>query len=107
MRFFREKIPGDRFVPVAVPGRKPPDDLAEIFTHVDGVKSIAEICRTSGHLEFEVTRAVFQLVSGTIGERLGRRRVVRTAYIVYAMVSVAAALSPSIGAFLGRRSSQP
>ena len=29
--------------------------------------------------------AVLQLVSGTIGERLGRRRVVRTGYIVYAV----------------------
>ena len=50
--------------------------------------------------------AVLQLVSGTIGERLGRRRVVRTAYIVYAIVSVGAALAPSIGAFLGLRAAQ-
>ena len=63
MRFFREKIPDDRFIPVPVPGKKAPDDLAEIFAHVDGEKSIADICRTSGHLEFEVTRAIFQLLS--------------------------------------------
>jgi MFS family permease len=50
--------------------------------------------------------ALLQLVSGTIGERLGRRRVVQTAYIVYAIVSVAAALSPSIGAFLAFRALQ-
>ena len=50
--------------------------------------------------------AALQLVSGTIGERLGRRRVVRTAYVVYAIVSVAAALSPSIGAFLAFRAAQ-
>jgi MFS family permease len=50
--------------------------------------------------------AALQLVSGTIGERLGRRRVVRTAYVVYAIVSVAAALAPSIGAFLGLRAAQ-
>jgi MFS family permease len=50
--------------------------------------------------------ALLQLVSGTIGERLGRRRVVRTAYIAYAIVSVAAALSPSIGAFLVFRALQ-
>ena len=31
--------------------------------------------------------AVLQLVSGTIGERLGRRRVVRTGYIAYALLS--------------------
>src|ERR1043165_324353 len=44
--------------------------------------------------------AVLQLVSGTIGERLGRRRVVRTGYIVYAILSVLAAFVPSLGAFL-------
>ena len=47
--------------------------------------------------------ALLQLVSGTIGERLGRRRVVRTAYVVYAIASVAAALSPTIGVFLALR----
>src|SRR6478672_7978568 len=47
--------------------------------------------------------AVLQLVSGTIGERLGRRRVVRTGYIVYALACVAAALAPGIGAFIGAR----
>jgi MFS family permease len=50
--------------------------------------------------------ALLQLVSGTIGERLGRRRVVRTAYVIYALVSVGAALSPSIGAFLAFRALQ-
>ncbi len=32
--------------------------------------------------------AALQLVSGTLGERLGRRRVVRTGYIAYALLSV-------------------
>ena len=47
--------------------------------------------------------AVFQLVSGTIGERLGRRRVVRTGYVAYAISSVAAALAPTIGLFIVAR----
>ena len=47
--------------------------------------------------------AVFQLVSGTIGERLGRRRVVRTGYVAYAVASVAAALAPTIGLFIVAR----
>src|SRR5215207_1068744 len=50
--------------------------------------------------------ALFQLVSGTIGERLGRRRVVRTGYIVYAVLSLAAALAPGLGAFLVIRALQ-
>lgn len=63
MRFFREKIPNDNYIPVAVPGKKPPDDLVELFGLIDGTKSIADIGRATGQLEFEITRAVFQLVS--------------------------------------------
>jgi MFS family permease len=44
--------------------------------------------------------AALQLVSGTLGERLGRRRVVRTGYIAYAILSAAAAFVPSLGTFL-------
>ena len=50
--------------------------------------------------------AVLQLVSGTIGERLGRRRVVRVAYIAYAALSLAAAFVPTLGAFLVVRALQ-
>jgi MFS family permease len=47
--------------------------------------------------------AVVQLVSGTIGERLGRRRVVRTGYVVYGLTSIAAAVAPTIGLFIVAR----
>src|SRR5262245_23257835 len=47
--------------------------------------------------------AALQLVSGTLGERWGRRRVVRTAYVVYAITSATAAFAPGIGVFLGAR----
>jgi MFS family permease len=47
--------------------------------------------------------AVLQLVSGTVGERLGRRRVVRTGYVVYALACVASALAPDVGWFLATR----
>jgi MFS family permease len=50
--------------------------------------------------------AALQLVSGTIGERIGRRRVVRTGYIAYAALSVLAAFVPTLGAFLGVRALQ-
>jgi len=63
MRFFREKIPNDSYVPVPVPGKKPPEELAEVFAQIDGKKSIADIGRAIGQLEFEVTRTVFQIVS--------------------------------------------
>jgi MFS family permease len=47
--------------------------------------------------------AAVQLVSGTIGERLGRRRVVRAGYIAYALTSVLAAASHSVGLFIAAR----
>jgi len=65
MRFFREKIPNDDYIPtIVVNGKKPPDDLAEVYGQCDGKRSIAEIGRRIGQLEFEVTRIVFQLISG-------------------------------------------
>ena len=39
--------------------------------------------------------AVFMLFSGTLGARWGRLRTVRTAYVMYAVVSIAAALAPT------------
>ena len=50
--------------------------------------------------------AAVQLVSGTVGERLGRRRVVRAGYLAYALFSVAGALAPSLGLFLVARALQ-
>jgi MFS family permease len=45
-------------------------------------------------------------VSGTVGERLGRRRVVRTGYLAYTAFSVLAAVAPGMGAFLVSRALQ-
>lgn len=64
MRFFREKIPNDGFIPSRVPGKKAPDELVRVFGEIDGVRSIAELARALGEPEFEVTRDVFQLLSG-------------------------------------------
>jgi MFS family permease len=50
--------------------------------------------------------AVLQLVSGTIGERLGRRRVVRAGYVFYAVFSVASAVAPTLGIFMAARALQ-
>jgi MFS family permease len=47
--------------------------------------------------------AAAQLVSGTIGERLGRRRVVRAGYLAYALTSALAAVAPSVGLFIAAR----
>jgi hypothetical protein len=66
MHFFREKIPSDAWVPTPVSqagSAKVPPDLGELLAQCDGRRSVAEIGRRTGQLEFEVTRAVFQLVT--------------------------------------------
>ncbi len=66
LRFFRQKIPSDAWVPAALPsasGRKAPAEHAEVLAQCDGRRDIAEIGRRIGQLEFEVTRAIFQLMA--------------------------------------------
>lgn len=50
--------------------------------------------------------AALMLVSGTLGERWGRRRSVVTAYLVYVVASVACVLAPSLTVFLLARGLQ-
>ncbi|MEE2032481.1 MFS transporter [Rhodococcus chondri] len=47
--------------------------------------------------------AAAMLFSGTLGARWGRARTVRTAYLAYAVVSIAAALAPTLQLLLGAR----
>jgi hypothetical protein len=64
MRFFRDKVPNDDYVPVpSGGGKRVPDECASVFAQVDGKRSVADIGRAVGMLEFEVTRAVFQLIN--------------------------------------------
>ena len=71
MRFFREKVPNENYVPVPKPLPSdsstqsiPPEDSMEVYAECDGKRSIADIGRRIGQLEFEVTRTVFQLLRG-------------------------------------------
>lgn len=50
--------------------------------------------------------AILLLVSGTLGERWGRRRTVRTTYILYTVASIACALAPTLGVFIAARAVQ-
>jgi Domain of unknown function (DUF4388) len=65
LRFFREKVPSDAWIPVPAPagGRKAPAELAQLLEQCDGRRSVAEIGRRIGQLEFEITRGVFQLAA--------------------------------------------
>ena len=65
MQYFREKIPNESYVPVLTgSNRKVPDELVEIYAQVDGKRSVAEIGRRIGQLEFDVSKNVFQLING-------------------------------------------
>jgi MFS family permease len=61
---------------------------------------------TAGITVYVLPFAALQLVSGTIGERLGLSRTIRSAYLAYAATSFGAALAPGIGAFLALRALQ-
>jgi MFS family permease len=61
---------------------------------------------TAGITVYVLPFAALQLVSGTLGERLGRARTIRCAYVSYALASFGAALAPGIAAFLAMRSLQ-
>jgi MFS family permease len=50
--------------------------------------------------------AVLQIVSGTIGERMGRDPVLRVAFFVYAIASILSAITSSIVPFLAARAIQ-
>jgi MFS family permease len=61
---------------------------------------------TAGITAYILPFAALQLVSGTLGERLGQGRTIRVAYVVYALASFGAALSPGIAPFLTMRALQ-
>ncbi len=62
-RFFRTRVPTEDHVPARVPGRAPPEvDPLGVYGRIDGRRSVAEIGRLVGEGEFEITRAIFQLV---------------------------------------------
>ena len=50
--------------------------------------------------------AVLMLVSGTLGERWGRQRTVRLAYVVYVVASLLCAVAPTLTLFLAARGLQ-
>jgi MFS family permease len=52
---------------------------------------------------YMVPFAALQLVSGTVAQRLGPRRVVRTAYLVYGAAALLCAFAPEIWTFLAAR----
>jgi hypothetical protein len=80
-RFFRARIPSQDHIPMWTEGRvRPESDPLGLCAAIDGARSVFDLCRVLGTGEFEVTRALFQLIqSGQIimrPPRLGPEAVV-------------------------------
>lgn len=52
---------------------------------------------------YMIPLALLLTVSGTIGERLGRRRVTQWTFVIYAVASLLCAVAPNLGLFLAAR----
>lgn len=59
-----------------------------------------------GYTIYLIPFAALLLVSGTLGERWGRRRTVRATYLLYTVASLACALAPNLATFLAGRAVQ-
>ncbi len=62
-RYFRARIPSDQHVPVRTTDRGgSAGDAADVYAAVDGIRSVAEVSRAVARSEFDVSRALFQLL---------------------------------------------
>jgi MFS family permease len=80
--------------------------VAVLIPELESSLHASEAAVTAAIPAYLVPFAVFQLVSGTVGERVGPRRVVRIAYIAYAGFCLLAAVAPGIEVFLAARALQ-
>ncbi len=76
--------------------------LPELRTHF-GVDSATISWGFSAYL---FPMAALLLVSGTIGERLGRKRVLQASLVVYVVASLLVSVAPTLELFLGARAAQ-
>lgn len=80
--------------------------LAVLIPELEAAFDVSERAVAAAIPAYVIPFAAFQLISGTVGERLGRRRVVGVGYAAYAIASLAAAFSPDITTFLACRAAQ-
>ncbi|WP_255734514.1 MFS transporter [Pseudonocardia sp. WMMC193] len=74
-----------------------------MLPELGGSFGISPAAASSSLTAFLLPFAAAMLLSGTLGERWGRVRTVRTAYVVYAVSCVVAVVATSWGVFLGAR----
>ena len=73
--------------------------IPSVASDLDTTVGLVAIAITAYMIPF----ATLQLVSGTIGERLGAARVVRAGYVGFGAAALACAFAPSIELFIGGR----
>ncbi len=62
-RYFRARIPTSLYVPMRAMDRSAPEtDPLGVYAAIDGAKSVTEMCRALGQGDFEISRALFQLI---------------------------------------------
>lgn len=62
IRYFRNKIPSDEWVPVRLDRSEAPEpEYQAVLAAIDGKKSVAELGRATGLGEFQVTKGVYAL----------------------------------------------
>lgn len=62
MRYFRARVPSELHVPTLAQDRPRLTEANAVYGAIDGQRTVADLCRAVGQGEFEVTRALFQLV---------------------------------------------
>ena len=73
--------------------------LPDIAHTLDTNTSSAATALTAYFVPF----AALQVISGTLGERWGRRQTVRTAFIMYSLAALACAIAPNLQVFMAAR----
>lgn len=77
--------------------------VAPILPQIGRSVHVSSAAAATSVTAYFVPFALLQLVSGTLGERWGRRRTVQLAYLAYAVTSLACALAPTLWFLLAAR----
>jgi MFS family permease len=80
--------------------------IAPLLPQIAGDFGVSTDAAALGLTAYLVPFALLQLASGTLGERWGRRRSVRAAYLLYVVASLLCAVAPTIGVLLAARAVQ-
>jgi MFS family permease len=80
--------------------------VAPVLPQVAGSFGVSTDVAALALTAYLVPFALLQLASGTLGERWGRRRSVRAAYLLYVLASLLCAAAPTVGVFLVARAVQ-